>query len=305
MFSMNRRAFLQTTAGLAGTAALGCTATAQPIASHRPSVTIRKALKYSMIDADGMSMLDKFRMVKAIGYDGIEMDSPNDFSTDEVLAARDAAELPIHGVVDSVHWQQTLGDANPAVRQAGVDGLKTALRDAKAYGASTVLLVPAVVGKAVSYQDAWDRSQAEIRKALPLAEELGVQIALENVWNHFLLSPMEAARYVDAFESPWIGWYFDIGNIVNYGWPEQWIRTLGPRILKLDVKEFSRGKRNDLGLWKGFDVQIGDEAGDCDWPAVNEALADISYSGWATAEVRGGDRARLAQILANINRVFS
>ncbi|MEM6645688.1 MAG: sugar phosphate isomerase/epimerase family protein [Bacteroidota bacterium] len=300
---MNRRSFLQTTAGLASTVALSRVTPA--LASPPPSVTIRKALKYSMIGVEGMAMADKFRMAKDLGYDGIEMDSPNEFRTEDVLAARDAADLPIHGVVDSVHWQQTLGDADPAVRQAGLDGLLTALRDAHAYGASTVLLVPAVVGKAVSYQDAWDRSQAEIRKALPLAEELGVQIAIENVWNHFLLSPLEAARYIDAFESPWIGWYFDIGNIVNYGWPEQWIRTLGPRILKLDVKEFSRGKRNDEGLWKGFGVEIGAEAGDCDWPAVNQALADIGYSGWATAEVRGGDRDRLADVLARMHRVFS
>ena len=143
------------------------------------------------------------------------------------------------------------------------------LRDGKRYGASSVLLVPAVVNKEVSYDDAYKRSQAEIRKAIPLAEELGVKIAIENVWNHFLLSPLEAARYVDEFNSPAVGWHFDVGNILNYGWPEQWIRILGPRIQKLHIKEFSRKKRDSQGLWKGFDVKLLE--GDNNWPAVMKA----------------------------------
>ena len=162
--------------------------------------------------------------------------------------------------------------------------------------------MPAVVNKQISYADAYTRSQAEIRKVLPLAEELQVKIALENVWNNFLLSPLEYAQYIDAFDSPWIGAYFDVGNIVNYGWPEHWIRTLGHRILKLDIKEFSRQKRDDEGLWKGFGVELGE--GDCDWPAVNQALNDIGYSGWATAEIRGGDTARLKDIAMRMDRIL-
>jgi hexulose-6-phosphate isomerase len=230
------------------------------------------------------------------------MDSPSDLDRDEVIRARDATGLPIHGVVDSVHWQKTLSDPDPAVRAEGLAGLKTALDDARAYGASTVLLVPAVVNKAVSYADAYERSQAEIRKVLPTAQEYGVKIAIENVWNHFLLSPLECARYIDAFESAWIGWYFDIGNVVNYGWPEHWIRTLGARILKLDVKEYSREKRNNEGPYAGFRVPLGD--GDCDWPAVRQALADIGYEGWATAEIPGGDAERLRDIAERMDRIL-
>ncbi|MEX1055351.1 MAG: sugar phosphate isomerase/epimerase family protein, partial [Rhodothermales bacterium] len=189
------------------------------------------------------------------------------------------------------------------VRANGVAALRTALRDAQAYGASTVLLVPAVVNKTVSYDDAYVRSQVEIRKVLPEAEELGVRIAIENVWNQFLLSPLEFARYIDEFDSEWIGAYFDIGNIVNYGWPEQWIRVLGPRILKLDVKEFSRKKRDEEGLWAGFDVQLGE--GDVDWPAVMKALEDIQYSGWATAEIPGGDRTRLNDIAGRMDKILT
>ena len=120
--------------------------------------------------------------------------------------------------------------------------MKQTLRDAKRYGATSVLLVPAVVNQDVSYNDAYTRSQAEIRKAIPLAEELGVKIAIENVWNHFLLSPLEAARYVDEFNSPAVGWHFDVGNVITYGWPEQWIRILGKRIQKLHIKELQSQK---------------------------------------------------------------
>ena len=265
------------------------------------AVQIWKAVKLGMVE-EPISLVEKFRLLKALGYDGVELSSPNDFDRDEVLRARDAAELPIHGVVDSVHWDKTLSDPDARVRAEGLEGLKTALADAEVYGATTVLLVPAVVNEKISYAEAYDRSQAEIRKVLPLAEQYGVKIALENVWNHFLLSPLEFARYIDEFESPWIGAYFDVGNIVNYGWPEQWIRTLGPRILKLDIKEFSREKRNEEGLWEGFRVEIGD--GSIDWDVVVAALADIGYSGWATAEVPGGDRERLREIAARMDRVL-
>ena len=253
---------------------------------------IKKALKIGMIAVDG-DLTDKFELARDLGFDGVEMDSPNELSLDDVLAVKEASGLEIPGVVDSAHWRDTLGDPDPEVRARGVAGLETALRDAEAYGATTVLLVPAVVNKKISYLDAYERSQAEIRKVLPLAEELGISIAFENVWNQFLLSPLEAARYVDEFESERVGWFMDIGNIVNYGWPEQWVRILGDRILKLDFKEFSRTKRDQEGLWKGF-CALGE--GECDWPDVMRALDEIGYEGWASAEVRGGDRERLLEI---------
>ncbi|MBL1216640.1 MAG: sugar phosphate isomerase/epimerase [Planctomycetes bacterium] len=255
-----------------------------------------------MVQVDG-SMLDKFRLLKELGYDGVEMDSPSDLDPEEVVAARDESGLPIHGVVNSVHWKHTLADADAAVRAKGLEGLKTAIRDCHRYGGTTVLLVPAVVGKTVSYDQAYERSQREIRKALPLAENLGIKIAIENVWNHFLLSPLEAVRFVDEFESDAIGWYFDVGNMVNFGWPEQWIRILGHRIFKVDIKEFSRTKRDQDGLWDGFKVELLE--GDNDWPAVMKAFDEIGYEGWATAEVRGGDRARLADIAARMDRIFA
>ena len=187
-------------------------------------------------------------------------------------------------------------------REAGLDGLKIALNDAHAFGASTVLLVPAVVKKDVSYDDAYSRSQTEIRKVLPMANDLGVKIAIENVWNRFLLSPLEAARYVDEFESDMIGWYMDVGNIVTFSWPEQWIRILGHRVLKLDIKEYSRAKRDEEGPYAGFRVALGE--GDCNWPEVLNALDEIGYEGWATAEIPGGDTERLTEIATRMNRIL-
>jgi L-ribulose-5-phosphate 3-epimerase len=297
---LDRRTFI----GAAGAAVVG--AAAVPLLGvEGPGMTqrrIRFSLKYGMVK-EGGSVLEKFRLLKDLGYDGVELDSPNGLDNDEVIAARDETGLAIPGVIDSVHWKDTLSDPDPAVRARGVAGLETALHDCKLYGGTTVLLVPALVNKAVSYDDAYQRSQAEIRKVIPLASELGVKIALENVWNSFLVSPMEAARYVDEFESDRIGWYFDVGNIVYYGWPEQWIRILGKRILKLDVKEYSRTKLDNEGRWKGFGVEIGE--GDCDWPAVREALADVGYEGWASAEVGGGGRDRLEEVLKRMSRALA
>jgi len=298
--TFTRRDFMKTSAASAAAITLGAPADAQENTPVRRD--IKKAVKLGMV-AGELSLLEKFQLLKDLGFDGVELDSPNNLDPETVLAARDKTGLSIHGVVDSVHWRDTLSDSDPEARARGVAGLETALRDCKLYGGTTVLLVPAVVNKRISYYDAYRQSQIEIRRVLPLAEELGVKIALENVWNNFLLSPLEAARYVDAFRSQAIGWYFDVGNIVNYGWPEHWVFILGRRILKLDIKEFSRDKRDREGLWKGFNVELLE--GDCDWPSVMAALDEVGYGGWATAEVSGGDAARLRDIADRMDRIFA
>ena len=281
--------------------AVGSAAALASAAPPRPRRKIKMALKYGMIGA-GSTVLEKFQLAADVGFDGVEMDSPNGFDTAEVLAAKQATGLAIPGVVDSAHWHVTLGDPDPAVRARGVAALETALRDCKAYGGTTVLLVPGVVNADLPYHLVYERSQAEIRKALPLARELGVKIAFENVWNNFLLSPLEAARYVDELGDDVCGWFLDVGNLVRFAWPEHWVQALGPRILKLDVKEYSRKKQNEEGLGKGFQVKIGE--GDCGWPRVMAALDEIGYEGWASAEVGGGGRERLEDILARMRRVL-
>lgn len=298
MIRVKRREFLK----LTGTGIVAASGGASLFPQSEEKMPLKKAVKLGMVEED-LNILEKFKLLKELGFDGVEMDSPNDFSTEEVLQARDESGLPIHGVVDSVHWRKTLSDPDPAVRAEGLEGLKTAIRDASAYGATTVLLVPAVVREEVSYQDAYQRSQHEIRTALPLAEEKGVKIAIENVWNQFLLSPLEFARYIDELDPNLVGAYFDVGNIVNYGWPQHWIHALGDRILKLDIKEYSLEKRDESGPRSGFRVLLGE--GSVNWEAVRAALRDVGYQGWATAEVSGGDRQRLADIAARMDRILN
>ena len=299
--SLTRRDFVRGAGATLALASLPMLGT-QLFAADNAKRRLKKAIHLGMISGN-QSIADKFKLAKETGFDGLEVSSPSDLSVDEILKARDATGLEIASVMNSAHWSSPLSDPNPEVRARGVEGLKIALHDAKKLGCTSVLLVPAVVKKEVSYADAYTRSQAEIRKVVPLAEELGVTIAIENVWNQFLLSPLEAARYVDEFNSPRVGWHFDVGNIVNYGWPEQWIRILGKRIAKVHVKEFSRSKRDKEGLWKGFEVEL--LAGDCDWPAVMKALDDIGYQGWLIAEISGGDAQRLKTIAELMDRILA
>jgi L-ribulose-5-phosphate 3-epimerase len=283
---MRRREFLKNSAGALALAALapGPLAAEDKQPAAGPKRAIKKGIMWGTVGVKG-SVLEKMQAIKEAGFAGTEMMSHMD--QDEVLSARDATGLAIPSVCGRDHWAKPLSHPDPMVRAEGLEALKQTLRDAKRYGASSVLLVPAVVNKEVAYDDAYKRSQAEIRKAIPLAEELGVKIAIENVWNNFLLSPLEAARYVDEFKSPAVRWHFDVGNILNYGWPEQWIRILGRRIQKLHIKEFSRKKRDSEGLWKGFDVKLLE--GDNNWPVVMKAVDDTGYHGWAITEQGGGD----------------
>ncbi len=275
---MNRRNFLHVT-GLAATGA------ALAPSAFGKTRDIHKAIMYGTVslgEKKDASVLEKFEAVKAAGFEGIEPMSH--MAQTEVLDAFKATGLKAASVCCNTHWKLTLSDPDPAVRKAGLAGLEQSLKDAKAYGATSVLLVPGTVTKQVSYADAYKRSQAEIRKAIPMAKDLGVKIAIENVWNQFLLSPLEAVRYVDEFESSWVGWHFDIGNVVNFGFPEQWIRLLGKRIVKIHVKEYSRKKRDKEGPYAGFKVPY--LSGDNDWPAVmaalDEANGNLLYKGFKT-----------------------
>ncbi len=294
--SLSRRSLL------IGATATGATAALRGFPGATSPPRIRKAVGLGMVQ-EGETLLDKFRLLQDLGYDGVELDAPNAYDTAELLAARDQTGLRIHGVVDSVHWAKPFSHPDPAIREAGTRGLERAIRAAAAYGAETVLVVPAVVSKTISYQQAWKRSRPAIASTLPLAEELGIKIAIENVWNNFLLSPLEMARYIDSFQSPAVGSYFDVGNVIRYGWPEQWIEVLGPRILRIHVKEYSRKKQNDEGLWKGFQVELLE--GDDDWSAVVAALRKVGYQEWMTAEVGGGGAERLRDIATRMDRILA
>jgi L-ribulose-5-phosphate 3-epimerase len=263
---------------------------------------VRASLKWSMIEED-LSVQDKFRLIADLGFDGVELDAPNDLSLDEITTARDTTGLAIPGVVNSQHWKTPLTHPDPAVREACVQATIVALEQAKAYGAKTVLLVPGVVNESTSYTAAYERVIEGLGRLLPHAEALDVSIALENVWNDFLLSPLEAARLIDGFSSKHLGWYFDVGNVMRYGRPTDWIEALGPRILRVDVKEFSLTRMNAEGPRKGFEVPLGE--GEIDWASVNRALSQNGYAGWASVEVPGGNRQHLAEIKRRFDHVRS
>ena len=274
----SRRDFLKVSAaaGAASWAGLGegpMISMASPIpgANH-----IKKALQISMLPKQ-LSYADRFKLVRTAGFDAVEGQTVSDErEAEEIKSAADDAKVKIHSVMNMAHWDNPLSSSDPAVVEKSLDGMRTSLRNAKLWGAEAVLLVPAVVDPQTSYHEAWLRSQKQIRKLIPLAEELKVIIAVEEVWNKFLLSPLEFPRYVDEFQSPWLKAYFDVGNVVLYGYPQDWIHNLGKRIAKVHLKDFKR--LPDGYRW----VNLGD--GDIDWPAVRKAFADVGYTGYATTE---------------------
>jgi hexulose-6-phosphate isomerase len=280
--SFPRRTFLQTSAALAaGVALSGSAAIAQEIPRPRSNRgRIYKSNKGGGIAGDKAGMLAKLNEYKQLGFDGIEGGSPDIKDIPALQAAIAETGVPVHGVVDGVHWgdDHRLSSPNPAARDRGVAALIQAIKDAKAIGGSTVLLVPGkVTGPEENHDHVWERSIVEIRKVLPTASRLGIQVLIENVWNGFCETPEQYRDYIDAIGSPWVGAYFDIGNCRKFGPAEDWVRTLGTRIVKLDVKDW--GQKNSF-------CRLGE--GDVNWPEVRQAVAEIHFTGWATRE--GNDR---------------
>jgi hexulose-6-phosphate isomerase len=297
----SRRDFLRFSAGSA-LASLGPVAAsvAKPMPTPVPAAgRIKKAVQIYMLPKT-LSYTDRFKLAGDVGFEGVEGQTVEDpKESEEIKKASEDAKVPIHSVMNMAHWQYPLSSQDPAVVQKSLDGMKTSLHNAKLWGAETVLLVPAVVNADTSYHDAWTRSQKNIRTLIPLAEELKVIIAIEEVWNKFLLSPLEMAKYVDEFQSPWIKQYFDVGNVVLYGYPQDWIRTIGKRIAKVHLKDFKMGKG-----WNPVTAQfvnLGD--GDIDWAAVRKAFADVGYTGWTTTELEGGDEAYLRDVAKRVDKL--
>jgi L-ribulose-5-phosphate 3-epimerase len=249
------------------------------------------------------SIAERFQIAKDAGFERIECPTTRDQSEAAAMkAAAEKAGIRIHSVMNKDHWKYPLSSPDPVVVEKSLDGARVSIRNAHLWGADTVLIVPAVVNADTSYRDAYTRSQESIRKLLPLAQELNVIIAIEEVWNKFLLSPLEFARYVDEFNTPNVRAYFDIGNVVLYGYPQDWIRTLGGRIVKLHVKDFSfrrNQEKNSVAKWAG----LGE--GDIDWPAIYAALREIGFKGTATVELEGGDPGALKEICRRLNLILT
>ena len=289
--AMERRHFLKYAAAATGTGLLGRSTSSF---ASRTSAKLHKALQFGMLPKN-LSDADKFKLAKKCGFEGIEHSPMQNLDAAQELGklAREAG-VPIHSIVYG-GWGAPFSDPRPDVIDKGLAEMETALRSAKALGADAVLLVPAIVNEDVGYGDAYKRSQEHIRKLLPLAGELRVIIAVENVWNKFLLSPLEFARYVDEFDSPWLKAYFDIGNVIIFGYAQDWIRTLNKRIVKIHLKDFKR---------KGYEwTNLLD--GDVNWKQVRRALDEIGYEGFLTPELQGGDEAYLTDLSRRIDKIFA
>ena len=262
--------------------------TAAPLLAAGQALPIRKAVLLSMLPKS-MSLADRFKLGRDVGFAAIECPTtPDPKEAEDIKKASEASGLKIHSVMNQAHWKYPLSSADPEAVTESRKGMETSLHNAHLWGAQTVLLVPAVVNPQTSYKDAWTRSVAEIKRLIPLAEQLKVIIAVEEVWNKFLLSPLEFANYVDQFQSPWVRAYFDVGNVVISGYPQDWIRTLGKRIVKLHIKDFKFEKR--------VAQFVPLREGEIDWKEIYKALGEIGYNGTATVELPGGDEAYLREV---------
>jgi len=297
----NRREFLKSSVGAACAAAvpgalLGESSLPLATAARPEAPAIKKGMVLTMLP-EKLSMADRFKLARDTGFEVIQAPTtPDARQADEIKAAADASGVRVDSVMNMAHWKYPLSSGDPAVVATSLEGMRTSLHNAKLWGCDAVLLVPAVVNPQTSYKDAWTRSQTQVRALLPLAQELNVVIAIEEVWNKFLLSPLEMNTYISEFKSPLVRAWFDVGNVVLYGYPQDWIRTLGPSIYKVHLKDFKRSK--DGYTW----VNLGD--GDIDWPAVRQAFADVGYHGSAIAELEPGDEAYLRDVNKRIDRLL-
>jgi len=283
----NRREFIKTgsTALLAGAFVTGNRAFAADKRNHENRGRIYSSYKGGAIGSSKEEMVKKLEMSRQLGFDGIECSGPavNGLAggvadAKSLRAASAQTGVPVHGVVDSVHWRQRLSSPDEKARQIGRETLEAAIQLSHDIGGTSVLLVPGkVAGEDENHDHVWQRSIIEIRKVLPLASRLGIHVLIENVWNGFCETPEQLRDYVDEIDSPWVGVYFDIGNVRKFGPSEDWIRVLGSRIIKLDVKDW--GQKN------GF-CKLGE--GDVNWPEVRKSLKETGFTGWSTREGSDG-----------------
>jgi hexulose-6-phosphate isomerase len=281
---MTRRNFLRGAVATAGAISVSQTlpvdAFSHETQTKQPAKTIlQRSIMWGSVGIEG-SIADKCKAIRAAGFDGVEPNSH--IPRREMLEAARSAGLQISSVCNSRHWEFPMSHPDPDIRQKGIDAMRVALEDAAEYETDAVLLVPGIVNNETAYDQCWQRSVDCIGNLIPLAEKLKVKICIENVWNNFLLSPLEACRYIDQFDSQWVGFYFDCGNILAYGLPHQWINILGHRIGRIHIKEYSQKTADSKGRWAGFGAELGD--GDVPWKDVMQAIRNNYNGGWLTTE---------------------
>jgi len=285
---IDRRRFIQTSGRILAAAAV-------PSLLARPSVALaqqsgpryKKAVGWGMIEGD-LSVEDKLKLAKDVGFEGVEVSAglgkKGGLDPKDLARASEKVGVAVHGLVGSAP------DLSGAIDEAAI------------YGATSVLHVARPDPKG-SFMENYKSTQELIRKAIPNAEKRRIYILIENVWNTFLIEPLTMARYIDELDSPFVKAYFDIGNVVRWGWPQHWIEVLGKRIVKIHIKEYDLNVAMKEGMSKGFNRPIGE--GSIEWDRVRAELEKIDYRGWATAEVNGGDRKRLAEISEQMNQVLA
>ena len=247
--------------------------------SSQNAPPLRKSIMWGTVGLQG-SVLEKCKAIKAAGFDGIEPSSHD--NRKEFIDAMAATGLAASSVCSSKHWQITMSHPDAEVRSEAVKNMITAMEDAKAYKTDAVLLVPGVVNENTTYEECWTRSTECIKELVPTAEKMQVKICVENVWNNFLLSPVEMRMYLEQFNSPYVGSYFDCGNILVYGWPEHWISALGSRIIRIHIKEFSKQIADKQGRGAGFSAPLTE--GDVRWKEVMKEVRRHYKGGWLTTE---------------------
>lgn len=288
----SRREFLKSAAASAALARASAGA-ARPANEPLP---VKKGVLLDMLPVH-LSYPDRFKLARDAGFQVVQVPTtPVPHAAEAIKSAAVGAGIIIDSVVNTDHWKYPLSSADPTVVDKSLAGMRTSLHNAHFWGAEAVLLVPGVVNAQTSYREAWTRSQRHIRKLIPLAERLRVVIALEEVWNKFLLSPLEFARYVDEFQSPWVRAWFDVGNVVLYGYPQDWIHTLGKRIAKVHLKDFKL--TGNCYAW----VNLGD--GDVMWPAVRNAFLATGYANSVICELNPGNEAYLRDLSRRIDRLL-
>jgi L-ribulose-5-phosphate 3-epimerase len=262
--------------------------------------------KYGM--TKGKTIEERFESVKQAGYDGIDFDHAGKYTVEEVRNAAYQTGLFVHNAINHTHWSKRFTSAKMEDIATAKKNLEHCIRVSHAAGGSAVLLV---IGRENdgSKEEIASRARQHISELLPLAGALGQRILFENVWNGMFYKHggagdqgcQELVDFIDSFNSPWVGSYFDVGNHHRYGNMAAWIRTLGSRIVKLDLKGFNKQKAFDTKKDRQFcDITEGD----IDWADVRKALAEINFNGWTTAEVGGGDTKRLKKVLDDMKRAL-
>ncbi|MHB0911958.1 MAG: sugar phosphate isomerase/epimerase family protein [Armatimonadota bacterium] len=231
---------------------------------------------------------------KKLGYDSLEfcLSGTGDVSLEttegkakEIVKMAKDSGLELSSLATGLFWGKSLSASDPAMRAEALEIGKKLIDVAAWLEVGAVLVVPGSVdvffdpgAEVIDYSVVWDRATEAVGKLLPRAEAAKVAIGVENVWNKFLVGPVEIRAFVDQFGSDWVGSYFDVGNCMPVGYPEQWIRLLGKRIKRVHFKDFKRS----VGTADGF-VDLLE--GDVNWPEVLKALAEVGYDGYVTAEM--------------------